>query len=127
MILITGATGHIGNVLVAELYKRGHQDLRFFVAENDDISHVKQYAKEIIYGDIRDNFAVKRAVLGCDYVFHLAGLVKLSGIRNKSLFDINVSCTHNVVEACLEKDVKRLIYVSSVHALKEPPKGQVMD
>jgi dihydroflavonol-4-reductase len=127
MILVTGATGHIGNVLVAELYKRGHKDLRFFVAENDDISYVEPYAKEIVYGDIRDPFAVKRAVLGCDTVFHLAGLVKLSGIRNKNLFDINVNGTRNVVEACVEKEVRRLIYVSSVHALKEPPKGETMD
>jgi dihydroflavonol-4-reductase len=127
MILITGASGFIGNVLVAELFKRGHKDLRFFVAENDDISHIEEYAKDIVYGDIRDSFAVKRAVLGCDYVFHLAGLVKLSGIRNKSLFEINVNGTRNVVEACLEKGVKRLVYVSSVHALKEPPEGKAMD
>ena len=127
MILVTGATGHIGNVLVAELFRRGHKDLRFFVAENDDISYVEKYAKEIVYGDIRDLFAVKRAVLGCDTVFHLAGLVKLSGMRNKSLFEINVNGTRNIVEACLEKEVKRLIYVSSVHALKEPPKGEIMN
>lgn len=127
MILITGATGHLGNVLVAELFKRGYKDLRFFVAENDDISYVKGYAKEIVYGDIRDIFAVKRAILGCDIVFHLAGLVKISGIRKKSIYEINVNGTRNVVEACLEKGVKRLIYVSSVHALKEPPEGSVME
>ncbi len=127
MILVTGATGHIGNVLVAELFKRGHKDLRFFVAENDDISYVEKYGKEIVYGDIRDPFAVKRAVLGCDTVFHLAGLVKISGMRNKTLFEINVQGTRNVVEACVEKEVKRLIYVSSVHALKEPPKGEPMN
>ncbi len=127
MILITGATGYIGNVLTSELFRRGYKDLRLFVAENEDISHVKEYAKEIIYGDIRDLFAVKRAVLGCEYVFHLAGLVKLNGIRNKNLFEINVNGTHNIVEACLEKEVKRLVYVSSVHALKEPPAGKDMD
>ena len=118
MILVTGAGGHIGNVLVKLLYAKGHRDLRLFVQEKEDISYIERYAKEVVRGDIRDAFAVSAAVRGCEYVFHLAGLVQISGIRKKLIFDINVGGTRNVVQACLEKGVKRLLYVSSVHALK---------
>ncbi len=118
MILITGAGGHIGNVLVKLLYSKGHRDLRLFVQEKEDISYIEKYAKEVVRGDIRDPFAVSAAVRGCEYVFHLAGLVQISGIRKKQIYDINVGGTRNVVQACLEKQVKRLLYVSSVHALK---------
>lgn len=118
MILVTGAGGHIGNVLVKLLYAKGHRDLRLFVQEKEDISYIERYAKEIVRGDIRDAFAVSAAVRGCEYVFHLAGLVQISGIRKKLIYDINVGGTRNVVQACLEKNVKRLLYVSSVHALK---------
>jgi dihydroflavonol-4-reductase len=88
MILITGAGGHIGNVLVKLLYQKGHRDLRFFVQEKEDISYIEKYAKEVVRGDIRDAFAVSAAVRGCEYVFHLAGLVQISGIRTKTIFDI---------------------------------------
>jgi len=120
MILITGAGGHIGNVLAQHLYNKGHKDLRFLVLENEDISYVEHLAKEVVRGDVRDLMTVKKAVTGCDYVFHLAGLVKISGVKKKLIYDVNVNGTRNVVEACLEKEVKRMLYVSSVHALYEP-------
>ena len=125
MILITGAGGHIGNVLVKHLYKKGHKDLRLFVQENEDVSYIEKYAKEIVRGDIRDAFAVSSAVRGCDDVFHLAGLVKITGVKKKLVYDINVGGTKNVLQACLEKKVKRLLHVSSVHALKEPADGSI--
>lgn len=123
MILVTGAGGHIGNVLMKLLYKKGHKDLRIFVQEKENISYIERYAQEVVRGDIRDPFAVSAAVRGCDTVFHLAGLVQISGVRKKQVFDINVGGTRNVVQACLEKGVKRLVHVSSVHALKEPEAG----
>jgi dihydroflavonol-4-reductase len=125
MILVTGAGGHIGNVLTKLLYRKGHKDLRLFVQENENISYIERYAKEVVRGDIRDPFAVTAAVRGCETVFHLAGLVQISGVRKKQVFDINVGGTRNVVQACLEKGVKRLVHVSSVHALKEPEAGYI--
>ncbi|MBT3319131.1 MAG: NAD-dependent epimerase/dehydratase family protein [Clostridia bacterium] len=125
MILITGAGGHIGNVLVKHLYRKGHRDLRLFVQPKEDISYIEKYASEVIRGDIRDSFAVSAAVRGCDNVFHLAGLVQISGVNKKLVMDVNVGGTINVINACLEKKVDRLLHVSSVHALKEPEVGQI--
>jgi dihydroflavonol-4-reductase len=125
MILITGAGGHIGNVLVKYLYKKGYRELRLFVQQDEDISYIEKYAKEIVRGDIRDYLAVSAAVRGCDFVFHLAGLVQISGMRKKIIYEVNVGGTRNVAQACLEKGVKRLVHVSSVHALKEPDAGSI--
>ncbi len=125
MILITGAGGHIGNVLVKQLYSRGYKDLRLFILPEENIPYISKYAKEIVRGDVRDTLAVSAAVRGCDYVFHLAGLVQISGMRKKNIFDVNVAGTRNVVQACIEKQVKRLVYISSVHALKEPEIGLI--
>ncbi len=105
-------------MLVKTLYLKGHKDLRLFVQEKEDISYIEKYAKEVVRGDIRDSLAVSAAVRGCEFVFHLAGLVQISGKHRKLLYDINAGGTRNVVQACLEKGVKRLLYVSSVHALK---------
>jgi Nucleoside-diphosphate-sugar epimerases len=127
MILVTGAGGHIGNVLVKTLYSKGHRDLRIFVQEKEDISYIEKYAKEVVRGDIRDAFAVSAAVRGCDDVFHLAGLVQLSGTHKRLVYDINVGGTKNIVQACMEKKVKRLLYVSSVHALKGQTAAEAID
>lgn len=127
MILITGAGGHIGNVLVKHLYRKGHRDLRLFVQPREDISYIEKYAKEVVRGDIRDPYAVSSAVRGCEDVFHLAGMVEISGVKKRKVYEVNVDGTVNVVNACLEKGVDRLLYVSSVHALKEPKKGSITE
>ena len=47
--------------------------------------------------------------------------------KNELLHQVNVVGTRNVVEACQKTDVRRLIYTSSIHAVKEPPHGTVID
>jgi dihydroflavonol-4-reductase len=125
MILVTGASGHIGNVLVSLLYEKGYQDLRLMV-QSRNTAHIEPYAKEIVRADIRDPKAVEEAVCGCTDVFHLAGFIQVSRTNKKRLFDINVGGTRNVVLACLKQGVKRLVHVSSIHALM-PPGGDVID
>ena len=125
MILVTGASGHIGNVLVALLYEKGYRDLRLMV-QSRNTAHIETYAKEIIRADIRDPKAVADAVRGCSDVFHLAGFIQVSRANKRRLFDINVEGTRNVALACLQHGVKRLVHVSSIHALM-PPDGNVID
>jgi dihydroflavonol-4-reductase len=72
---------------------------------------------EVFEGDIRDFESVKKAVSGCEVVFHLAGLISYWGKQNTLQFGINVKGTENIVKACLEERVKRLIYTSSTAAV----------
>lgn len=116
MILVTGARGHIGNVLVRLLHEKGHRDLRLMV-QSGDTSFIEPYAKEIVRCDIRDAKAVEDAVRGCSDVFHLAGYIHMSGTNKQLLNDINVGGVVNIVNACLSCGVKRLVHVSSIHAL----------
>lgn len=116
MILVTGARGHIGNVLVRQLHEQGLHDLRVTV-QGGDTSYIEPYAKEIVRCDIRDAQAVNDAVRGCTDVLHLAGYIHMSGTDKQKLVDINVGGVKNIVNACLEHGVSRLVYVSSIHAL----------
>ena len=59
-------------------------------------------------------------------VIHCAGIVEITGKSNRRLFDVNVGGTKNVLEACARQGVRRLVYVSSVHAIPTLPRGQVM-
>lgn len=122
MILITGATGHVGNTLVHDLAKKGY-DLRLFLQPNEAVGALDGLKFDLVCGDIRDPEAVDRAVAGCDHVFHLAGLIDISPKDAKLLEEINVDGTRNIVRSCLKYKVQRLVYISSVHAIPEPPKG----
>lgn len=124
MILVTGARGHIGNNLVYELSRIfGKSNIRIFVRSKKGIEYVTDYASEVFEGDIADASDVDNAVKGCEYVFHIAAIITLSKKLTDKVIASNVLGTRNIVEACLRNGIKRLIYTSSVEALKDMPKG----
>ncbi len=122
--IVTGATGHIGNVLVKELYIHGY-DVTAIVLPQDDVRMIEAYAT-IVYGNILDTDFLESVFLEKDLVFHLAGIVEIGSGKKKLINKVNVEGTRNVVNACLKCGVKRLVYTSSVHAITELPKPQVM-
>ncbi len=122
MILVTGATGHIGNVLVhrlAVLYPQ--ETIRIMVLPHETLDMFDQLQLQLFFGDVRQPEQVNRAVEGARLVFHLAGLIDTAPRSPRQLQAINVGGTRNIVEACLAAGVERLVYVSSVHALPDLP------
>lgn len=126
MIVVTGATGHIGNVLVRELIARG-QTVRVVVLPGDDRRPLLGLSTEIVHGDVTDLRSLESAFTGADLVFHLAGIVTIMSSMKKVLERVNVGGLRNVVAACRVTGVHRLIYTSSIHAIAEPPHGTVID
>ena len=119
MVLVTGATGHIGNVLVKELLRK-KEKIRVFIPEDEDIKPIEGLDVEIMRGDIRDFDAVEEAVKGVEFVYHLAGVISIMPGKDRKIYDINVVGTRNIIEACFKNRVNRLIYTSSIHGIKEP-------
>lgn len=70
---------------------------------------------EITTGDIQDPFMVKKAVQGCDVVFHLAALIAIpySYLAPESYVNTNIKGTLNVLQACLEEGVKKVVHTST--------------
>jgi len=126
MIVVTGATGHIGNVLIRELITR-RLIVRALVMPNDDYSPLTDLEVEIVRGDVTDLKSLESAFRGTDIVFHLAGIVTIMPSMKKVLERVNVGGVRNVAEACRASGVRRLVYTSSVHAIAEPPHGTVID
>jgi len=122
-VVVTGATGHIGNVLVRELHEHGYQ-VYAVVLPKDDSKIIEPYA-EILTGDVLDRAFLTSAFSGADIVFHLAGIVEIGSGKKKTLFRVNVEGTRNVIQSCLDAGVRRLVYTSSVHAIPELPKPQM--
>ncbi len=121
-ILVTGAGGFIGSHLVEELVRGGATvtalvhynsrndcgNLRFADSEIRD-------SVQILFGDIRDPFVVKRAVDSKVVVFHLAALIGIpySYHAPQSYVETNILGTLNVLQAALEADVERVVHTST--------------
>ncbi len=123
---VIGATGHLGNTLVRKLLKE-EKEVRAIVLPNDNLAPLEGLDIDVMFGDITNYRFIKRALKNADIVYHMAGAVIITSGKRKLLEKINVEGTENVIKAAMENNVRRLIYTSSVHALREPPKGTVID
>lgn len=126
MILVTGAAGHIGNVLVRELTRQNMQ-VRALVLPGEDTKSLSDSNPEIVEANILDYPALKQAMEGVEVVFHLASLVALVPEQFELMRKVNIEGTANVIRACQEMGIKRLIYTSSIHAYGRPEKGLLID
>lgn len=126
MILITGAAGHIGNVITRKLVEQGHQ-VRALVLPGEDVRPLADSKPEIIEGNILDHSSLLKAMQGVEFVYHLASLVAIVPEQFEIMRKVNVEGTANVIRACKESGVKRLIYTSSIHAYGRPDHNLVID
>jgi dihydroflavonol-4-reductase len=126
MILVTGATGHIGNVLIRKLLEQGEK-VRALVWRDEDTTPIKDLGVEQVEGDVLDSASLQPAMRGVDSVYHLAGIISIMPGKNPLVWKVNVEGTRNVVEAARHSRVRRLVYTSSIHAIGRAPGGVEMD
>ncbi|MBE3089959.1 MAG: SDR family oxidoreductase [Actinobacteria bacterium] len=126
MEVMTGATGCIGNVLVRELLRKD-KEVRVLIRSTSDISSLEGLEIEKVLGNILDRDSLIKAFKGADIVYHLAAIISIMPGDRTLIRRINLEGTRNVIDACLKCGVKRLVYTSSIHALKEPPMGTIID
>lgn len=125
-ILILGGTGFIGHALVEEILKYKPHSIRLF--SRDEVKHYRanekfrdykdEYGREVIrnfLGDIRDYDRVSKATKGADIVIHAAALkrVDLMEYNVEESIKTNIFGSLNVIRACLENNVERVIFVST--------------
>lgn len=122
IVLVTGGGGFIGSQLVERLVSAGAK-VRAFVryTSRNDLGLLRLTPPEIrsefevVAGDLRDGMAVKKAVDGCEYVFHLGALISIpySYVHPVEVVETNIQGTLNVLNACREGGVERLIHTST--------------
>lgn len=120
--LVTGAAGFIGSHITETLLRDG-QHVRALVRYNSrgDIGHLASLPNnlrerlEIRAGDITDPFFIRDAVHGCEQVLHLAALIGIpySYVAPSSYVTTNVTGTLNILEACRQTKVRRVIVTST--------------
>ncbi len=123
MILVTGATGLLGNSVVRELLARGEK-VRV-LARPDRSGSTRRIELEgldvaVCTGDLNDVEALGQAVEGCRAVVHSAAMVHIGYQRLEEARRANVQGTENVARAC-QRAGARLVYVSTVDTLPAAP------
>ncbi len=126
MNLVTGATGHIGNVLVRELLGRGER-VRALVRAGRKPVALEGLDVEIVQGDILQPDSLEAAMKGVEIVYHLAARISLTSGPDPETEQVNYNGTQNVLEAVRRAQVRRLVYASSIYSLKKPAGGTPID
>jgi len=125
-ILITGGTGQIGCHIAEQLLKEDVKKIiifdNFSLNTENNINEISKHSKiDIFKGDITKREDLRRAFKGVDCAFHLASLMTLHSHTNpRSLLDVNINGTYNVLEACQEGGAKKII-LSSTHSVYGVP------
>ncbi len=111
-VLITGSAGFIGREQVKAALAAGHE-----VRTIDRAAGSRKNDWEHIPGDLRDLTTVRRAVQGVDAVIHLGAIANDRHGHAEEVLTVNVQGTWNILLACVEADVDRVVYYSSVNSL----------
>jgi len=123
-ILITGGTGSFGKQFVASLFERHPEIERVVVFSRDELKQFQMSqsypdkkfpAIRFFIGDIRDPNRIRRALEGIDTVIHAAALkhVPIAEYNPFECIKTNVIGAQNLIEACLDSQVRRVIALST--------------
>lgn len=127
--LVTGAAGHLGTAVVRQLLTAG-KTVRILVVKGE--KEIPEGDVSLYFGDVRSRESLRpffeyAPAKGEELiVIHCAGIVSIASGFSQLMYEVNVRGTDNILSLCSEYKIKKLVYVSSVHAIPEQPYGIVM-
>lgn len=127
MILVTGATGLVGSYLLLHLLEN-EKNVRAIYRNSESLENTRAFFKhqnkehffdsiEWMQADITDVPLLEKVFIGVKFVYHCAALISFDPKEEEKLRKTNIEGTANVVNFCLDFQVKKLCYVSSIAAL----------
>lgn len=123
-IAVTGANGFVGTWLCKELVAKGHHVVGLIYQNGLSAPDLKI---DTVQGSILDEEIVQELVQDTDVVIHTAAKISVNGDPDGSVLKTNAEGTRNVANACLKARVKRLVHISSSHAMQHPSDDGVFD
>lgn len=121
--LVTGASGFIGGRLAERLALEEGVRVRAMVRNPKKAERLRKLPLEVVQADLLDLPSLRRAINGCDLVFHCAALVRETGDRNE-FYRTNVQGTENILKVSNDTGIKKFIHFSSVAVYgMNPPDG----
>jgi dihydroflavonol-4-reductase len=127
---VTGATGFLGSHVAQQLAGQG-AELRLLVRPTSDLRNIAAFDKaERVTGDLREPASLKKAMAGCDVVFHVAADYRLwtpTKSDVEQMYRSNVEGTKAIIAAAQEAGVRRVVYTSSVATMGFRTDGTLAD
>jgi len=131
--LVTGAAGHLGSYIVKELLQQGKR-VHAFLLPGEKCPQYITKNKHLLsehFGNICDFYSIVNVLNDCKSkdltIIHSAGIISILNKKDRHLYDVNVKGTENIIKICEMYSVKRLVYISSVHAIPSLPQGQIIN
>jgi dihydroflavonol-4-reductase len=122
---ITGATGFVGSHVARALAAQG-ADLRLLVRSTSRLDNIADLRAETARGDLREPESLKKAMAGCEFVFHVAADYRLWVREPEQMYRSNVEGTRAIIRAAQESGgVRRVIYTSSVATMGFTREGHI--
>lgn len=119
---VTGGTGFVGSALIRRLLATGHR-VRALVRPGSSRKNIEGLDVETVTGDLSDATSLRRALRGCESLFHVAADYRLWVPEPSGMYRANVDGTCNIMLAALGAGVPRVVYTSSVATLKPRSDG----
>lgn len=111
--LVTGGTGFIGSHVVRDLLREG-REVRVLMFPDEDTVNLDGLDVERVYGDTTDAESVRKAVRGCETVFHLAAIYAIWHRQPERIREVNIGGTRNVLAEAAHAGVRRVVHTSSL-------------
>ena len=124
-IFITGATGLLGSEIVKQLFREGYHEIYATKRKTSRLDLLSEYKDRIewLEGTINDVPFLEESMKGMDVVIHAAAVVSLHAKMRDAMTKVNVEGTANIVNMCLDYNIPRLIFVSSIASLGRDKPG----
>ncbi len=129
LALVTGATGFLGSHVARALADNG-ADLRLLVRSSSPTRNIDSLQAERVLGDLREPESLRKAIRGCDVIFHVAADYRLwtsNASDAREMYRSNVSGTQSLIEAAAQARVRRVVYTSSVATMGFTNNGKPAD
>ncbi|MFM8552582.1 MAG: NAD-dependent epimerase/dehydratase family protein, partial [Nitrospiraceae bacterium] len=120
--LVTGATGFVG-AAVARAVAASGTGIRVLVRPESDLRNLDGLAVERVPGDLRDPASLRRALTGCQQLYHVAAHSALWAPDPRVYYEINLTGTRTLLEAARAAGTARIVYTSTIGAIGLPEGG----
>jgi nucleoside-diphosphate-sugar epimerase len=115
-IMITGATGYIGNALARKLVEQGNT-IHALVRNPEKCQSLKHENIILFKGDLNNETSINEAMYDCQQVFHVAGDVRIWAKNYEEIFDNNTKGAFNIFNAALKNNVEKVVFTSTCGVL----------
>ena len=126
LTFVTGATGFVGSHVARQLLRRGDR-VRILARNSSRKTNIEGLGCEIVIGDLKDSMSLLRCVQGCRRVYHVAADYRLWANNPQEIYDNNVGGTRNLLSACCEAGIEKVVYTSTVGTIGMRKDGLLAD